>query len=70
MDNDILSEFIELSARLSPENLHEDGEISPARAREKHRRIMQEWAMLEAKLGRQVTEEEVLGEYVKRRLLV
>ena len=59
MNNDILSEFVELYLRLSPESLHEDGEISVAEARRKEKRIMKEWKALEIKLGRRVTEEEI-----------
>ena len=67
MQEHILSEFVELCNRLSPENLHEDGEISVTAARRKEFRIIREWRALEAKLGREVTEEEIYGELAKRR---
>ena len=66
MQDHILSQFVELCNRLSPENLHEDGEISVTAARKKEFRIMREWRALEAKLGRHVTEEEVYQEAIRR----
>lgn len=51
--------FKRLANSLSPENLHEDGEIKGAEVDRKYRRLMKEWNALEALLGRKVTEEEV-----------
>lgn len=55
----LLDRFIALAARLSPENLHADGEISASQAAAKRKRIMEDWRKLEAELGRSVSEEEV-----------
>ncbi len=51
--------FMNLASRLSPENLHEDGEISRAEAQRKYNHLMREWAKLEALVGRTVDEDEV-----------
>lgn len=50
--------FSDLACRLSPENLHEDGEISQAQANRKYRQIMKEWKELEKQAGRKVAESE------------
>lgn len=50
--------FEALACRLSPENLHCDGEISRAQAEKRYRQIMREWRVLENKAGRKVSEEE------------
>jgi hypothetical protein len=50
--------FNVLSNRLSPENLHEDGEISRAQAQRKYNQIMAEWSKLEALAGRKVKQSE------------
>jgi len=55
----IMVSFSDLVNRLSPENLHCDGEISRAEARRRYRRIMDEWKHLEKQLGRKVTESDV-----------
>jgi len=41
----------DLACRLSPENLHEDGEISQAEANRKYREIMKELRDLEKETG-------------------
>ena len=50
--------FSDLSNRLSPENLHEDGEASNARVRQKQHEIAKEWKALEKLAGRRVDESE------------
>jgi hypothetical protein len=50
--------FNVLSNRLSPENLHEDGEISRAQAQRKYNQIMAEWSKLETLAGRKVSQSE------------
>ncbi len=50
--------FRDLSCRLSPENLHCDGEITRAQAQRRYNQIMKEWKALEKKAGRKVAESE------------
>jgi len=50
--------FADLACRLSPENLHCDGEITRAQAQRRYNQIMKEWKALEKKAGRRVTEDE------------
>ena len=52
-------EFLDLSCALSPENLSCDGEASVAYVRQRARTLNAQWAALEKRLGRKVTEEEV-----------
>lgn len=47
--------FFELACRLSPENLHCDGEISAAEANKKYKELRQLWVALELEYGRAVT---------------
>jgi len=54
-----LQKFNALCNRLSPENLCCDGEISNAEANRRHAQIMREWRVLEAKIGRKVTQDEI-----------
>ena len=51
--------FSDLSDRLSPENLHQDGEISVEEAEEKYDELMMEWRRLEKIIGLEVSEDEV-----------
>jgi hypothetical protein len=51
-------EFLNLAGRLSPENLHCDGEISRAQANKRRAQINREWRDLEAQVGRKVSEDE------------
>ena len=62
-----LDKFLDLACRLSPENLHCDGEISRAQANQRYRQIMREWKVLEKEVGRKVTEEQVWDEHMKLR---
>lgn len=61
MSFDLFQQFFSLSCQLSPENLHCDGEISPAEAQRKYVRLMKQWRALEAEAGRAVTEDELWG---------
>jgi hypothetical protein len=58
-DHPLFDQFSSLSCRLSPENLHCDGEVSRAEAGRRKARIMKEWAALEKKAGFKVTNEQV-----------
>jgi len=58
MTDEMKKQFMGLACRLSPENLHCDGEISKTEALRRQRQIMKEWRALEAQLGRTVTEDE------------
>jgi hypothetical protein len=62
----IMKQFFGLANRLSPENLHCDGEISKAQVQMRYRQIMREWATLERKVGRKVSLEEVEIEQFKK----
>ena len=64
MGNEQLHKFFDLVGELSPENLHEDGEISIRQARQKERRLLRQWNTLENEVGRRVTEEEVWKEWL------
>jgi hypothetical protein len=56
-----LRKFQDLLCRLSPENLHCDGEISMAQARRKASALRKQWKDLEKQVGRKVTEHEIWG---------
>ena len=64
MGKEQLHKFFDLVGELSPENLHEDGEISIRQARQKERRLLRQWNTLENEVGRRVTEEEVWKEWL------
>ena len=64
MGKEQLHKFFDLVGELSPENLHEDGEISIRQARQKERRLLRQWNTLENEIGRRVTEEEVWKEWL------
>jgi hypothetical protein len=51
--------FLDLSCKLSPENLTCDGERSPAEVKRRHAAIIALWRKLEAEVGRKVTEDEI-----------
>ena len=55
---ELVGAFKNLSCRLSPENLHCDGEISIAQAKARYNQIKREWKALEKKAGRKVSESE------------
>ena len=55
LDNKLVKElFKDLNDRLSPENLHEDGEISAYKASLKEADLMKKWRKLEKKVGQKV----------------
>jgi len=56
-----LAQFEDLLYKLSPENLHCDGEISNSEAQRKYVKLMKAWKRLERQVGRTVSEEEVWG---------
>lgn len=58
LTDEVRKEFAQLASQLSPENLHEDGEISAARAQMKYIRIMKRWRELERMAGRTISESE------------
>jgi hypothetical protein len=58
LTDSIKKEFDNLACRLSPENLHCDGEISRTEAGRRKAQIMREWRALEARAGRKVSEDE------------
>lgn len=64
--HNIQQEFFGLMNRLSPENLFCDGECSRSQAMSRQRQIMREWAALERKVGRKVTQDEVETEQIKK----
>ena len=66
MSREQLHKFFDLVSELSPENLHEDGEISIRQARQKERRLLRQWNTLENEVGRRVTEEEVWKEWLNK----
>ncbi len=59
MDKELQEAFLDLACQLSPENISCDGEASQRHIQQTRKRIMQEWAALEKKVGRKVTENEV-----------
>jgi hypothetical protein len=61
MDIKLLEKFAGLASRLSPENLHCDGEISKAEARRKEQGVRREWKALEDAQGPQfaISEDEI-----------
>ena len=66
ISEDLFKQFEELTCRLSPENLHCDGEISRAQANRRYREIMKEWKALEAKVGHPVSVDEIEAEWISR----
>jgi len=66
MNKEIQEQFMRLANALSPENLHCDGEISRAEANRKYTLLKTRWHLLEAQVGRTVTESEVIGNHYGR----
>ena len=58
MKSEHMEQFENLASRLSPENLHCDGEISRAQAMVRFRQIKREWKALEKLAGEKVTQEQ------------
>ncbi|MBC8738521.1 hypothetical protein F6X40_17245 [Paraburkholderia sp. UCT31] len=67
LTKEILERFLDLSNRLSSENLHCDGEISRAEAERKRKALLKEWADLEREVGHRVSEDEVYAALFERR---
>ena len=59
--------FFELQAQLSPENLHMDGEATPAQVRSQENRIRKEWRALEESVGRKVSDSDIWNIYWQKR---
>tara|TARA_R100000750_G_scaffold31445_1_gene20113 strand:- start:137 stop:412 length:276 start_codon:yes stop_codon:yes gene_type:complete len=59
MNKEHLQKFRVLVGELSPENLHEDGEISNWQANRKEKKLLKQWNRLEKDVGRKVTEDEI-----------
>ena len=59
MNKEQRQKFEFLVGELSPENLHEDGEISNRQAYQKEKKLMKQWRLVEKELGRKVTEDEI-----------
>jgi hypothetical protein len=59
LPSDLKGQFIDLACQLSPENLHCDGEISPAQAKKKRDSLWKEWRRLEQIAARSVEESEL-----------
>jgi hypothetical protein len=53
---EVVKRFIDLSCRLSPENLTCDGELSRTESRRRYRHLMLEWKKLERRIGRKISE--------------
>ena len=64
----ILYQFSVLACKLSPENLHCDGEISSREADRKYKKLIKEWNALEKQVGRTVTENEIWDWEIKKEL--
>lgn len=60
-DSEILKDLRDIEVMLSPENLHCDGEISPAQARKRGNKLLKDRSRLIEELGRHVTEIELWG---------
>jgi hypothetical protein len=67
LDQKMLDYFMDLCCRLSPENLHCDGEISNAEANRKYTELMRKWRAGERVVGHPVYEEDVWSQYSKSR---
>ena len=66
LDPNLRKKFEDLTNQLSPENLTCDGECSQSQVQMRVRRIHQEWAVLERKAGRKVSQAEI-DEYQYKR---
>jgi len=58
MNKALKEAFRRLADRLSPENLHRDGEATASEALRDERQCRKEWKALELLAGRKVSEEE------------
>ena len=59
--------FFELSCQLEPENLHMDGEATPAQVRSRENSIRKEWKALEESIGRKVEDSDIWNIYWQKR---
>ena len=66
ISDEMKEKFVDLVSRLSPENLHRDGEASQSEVRAELSRIKREWKELERQVGRKVTEDEANNWMVSR----
>lgn len=55
---EIMGNFVYLANKLSPENLHCDGEASPEHVKATLQSINKQWKNLEQEIGHSVTEDE------------
>lgn len=64
----VLDKFVQLANKLSPENLHCDGEISRSQAAQRKRQIEAEWRQLEKEAGYapgSISEDAVWRQYMR-----
>lgn len=66
MDAEIREKFEDLVNALSPENLSCDGEASKAEQKIRYQRLMKQWHDLEKQVGREVSEDEIWEDILKR----
>jgi hypothetical protein len=67
LDQKMFEYFIDLCGRLSPENLHCDGEISNAEANRKYKELMRMWRAGERVVGHAVNEDDVWKQFYASR---
>lgn len=65
----LFEQFLNLTTRLSPENLSCDGELHWKEVMKRRQKINQEWVALEAKAGFKVKEDEVWDQFIAKREL-
>jgi hypothetical protein len=63
LDDEMYQKFLDLTNRLSPENLACDGEATQAEIEKEYASIMKSWRSLEVIAGRKVTEDEIWQRY-------
>lgn len=59
LPDELYAEFLDLASQLEPENLTCDGELDATLVEQRRRRLLRKWHVLERKVGRRVTQEEV-----------
>jgi hypothetical protein len=64
LSQELFEKFLELSMRLSPENLSMDGELSRGQVQKRRKTIMAEWEQLEQEAGCVVTEDEITERFI------
>ena len=67
LSEEVFHKFFGLQAQLSPENLHMDGEATPAQVRSQENRIRKEWKALEESIGRKVSDSDIWNIYWQKR---